>query len=142
MHAYDHPPLTIKIHHGIQPGEVERHFQYSYDWTQEWEWAICVLFQYDSSEHRQAQGAFYFKDLPARLEQIVPWKDAEQTLWVTPGDEELQRDREDRFSATHKFCHRGELALWSAWLTVKGWDRQEVVSMDIWELMESWPIIA
>jgi len=142
MHTYDHPPRTINIYHGIWGGEVERPFQYSYDWTREWEWTICILFQYDGSEERECRGAFYFKDLPARLEQMVPWKDEEQTSRVTPGDGDLRVDHEDRFCTTHKFCHRGEPTLWSAWLTVKGWDLHEVVGIDIWELMESWPIIA
>lgn len=141
-HTYlDYPPLRIQIHHGIRPGEVANYIELSYDWTQEWEWTLCVYFSLDNFGHKAGHGTFYFKDLPTRLKETVPWKDAEQTSRVR-ADENLQRDPEGRFADSRKFCHRGEPALWSGWFFVKGWDREQVVNTDLWDLMESWPIIS
>jgi len=130
----------ITMRHGIRPGEVEWRIRHKVDWTQEWEWTLTVSYTDNDWDPMQAWGVFYFNNLPARLGQVVPWKDESQTSRVRKRDT-FGQNRNGIFWSCRRFCDRGESPQWSAWFTTCDWDRQRAKDLNPWDVLASWPVL-
>ncbi|KAF6817537.1 hypothetical protein CPLU01_13567 [Colletotrichum plurivorum] len=128
-----HRPLAqqlMKVHHGLQMGEVESVLGGSDYWPEEWGWR--AVSHYRDPEHRYTADVWLkLRDFPVQLQTGIPWGPGDQE-----GKEVLERPAAGRrWRRTLFWKDPREEPAWKATIEVTGKDAHELLDLDPRELI-------